>query len=88
MNNRPKSITFISWFIIVTGVLGLITSLTSMNNPLVLELMAKSPIPVSAQFVISYIGLLITIASGIFMLRGANWSRFLYIISQIGRAHV
>jgi hypothetical protein len=85
MNKRPKSVTFISWFFIVTGVFSLLTSFTSMNNPLVLELMAKSPLPVPAQFAMMYVGLAISITSGIFMLRGANWARFLYIIwSAIG----
>lgn len=80
MNKRPASVTFISWFFIVTGAFSLLTSFTSMNNPLVLELMAKSPLPVPAQFVMMYVGLAISITSGIFMLRGANWARFLYII--------
>jgi hypothetical protein len=80
MNKRPQSITFISWLLIVSGIFSLITSFTSMNNPLVLELMAKNPIPIPAQFVIMYVGLAISITSGIFMLRGANWARFLYII--------
>jgi hypothetical protein len=79
---RPKSVTFISWFLIVTGACSLLTSFSSMNNPLVLELMAKSPLPVPAQFIMMYIGLAIYITSGIFMLRGANWARFLYIISH------
>lgn len=80
MDKRPKSVTFISWFYIVAGAFSLLTSVTSMNNPLVLELMAKSPIPISAQFAMMYVGLAVSITSGIFMLRGANWARFLYII--------
>jgi hypothetical protein len=51
-----------------------------MNNPLVLELMAKSPLPVPVQFAMMYVGRAISITSGIFMLRGENWARFLYII--------
>jgi hypothetical protein len=80
MNNRPKSVTFISWFFIVTAVISLFTTFTSMNNPLVLELLAKNPLPIPAQFAMTYISLAISIISGIFMLRGANWARFLYII--------
>jgi len=56
-----------------------------MNNPLVLELMAKNPIPIPAQFALTYIGTAVSITCGIFMLRGANWARFLYITwSAIG----
>lgn len=81
MNKRPKSITFISWFFIVSGIFSLLSIFTSMNNPLVLELMAKSLISIPVQFAMMYIGLAISVTSGIFMLRGANWARFLYIIS-------
>jgi hypothetical protein len=55
------------------------------NNPITLDLMDNSPIAIPVQYFISYIGLLITIVSGIAMLKGKNWSRYLYIIwSLIG----
>jgi hypothetical protein len=50
------------------------------NNPVVQDLMAKNPIPVPVQYAMSYIGLLVTIGSGIAMLKGANWARYLYVI--------
>jgi hypothetical protein len=80
MNKRPKSVTFISWFFIVTGACSLLTNFTSINNPLTLELMAKSLLPVSAQFAMMYVKSAVSITSGIYMLRGANWARFLYIV--------
>lgn len=85
MNQRPKSVLFISWFLIITGSISLLTSLTSINNPVVLELMAKSPIPIPVQFILMYAGLIVSIISGFFMLRGANWARLLFVIwSAIG----
>ncbi len=80
MNTRPGYIIFISWFFIVTGAFSFLTSFVSMNSPLVLELMAKNLIPDSARFALMCVGLTISIASGVFMLRGVNWTRFLYVI--------
>jgi hypothetical protein len=79
---RPKSVTFISWYFIVTGAYSLFITFKSMNNPLALELMAKSPLPIPAQFAMAYVQSSIVIISGAFILRGANWARFLYIISS------
>jgi cytochrome b561 len=50
------------------------------NNPMTKKLMAMSPLPVSLQYVMLYAGLWIVIVSGIFMLQGKNWARFLYVI--------
>ena len=44
------------------------------------ELMAKSMVPIPAQYFMMFAGLLVSIVSGIFMLKGANWARMLYII--------
>ncbi len=79
MNKRPLSITFIAWFLIVTGTFSALVMLISRNNPVFLEELAKNPIPVPIQLAIAFLGLAISIFSSIFMLRGANWSRFLYV---------
>lgn len=85
MNQRPKSVSFICWLLIITGSISLLTSLTSINNPVVLELMAKSPIHIPIQFIMMYGGLAVSIISGFFMLKGANWARLLFVIwSAIG----
>jgi hypothetical protein len=56
------------------------TTSAMINNPMTNDLMNKSPIALPIQYIISYIGILITIVSGIAMLKGKNWARFLYII--------
>jgi hypothetical protein len=79
MNQRPTSVTVISWFLFAPSVISLVTSLFTFNNPLVRDLMSKSVIPVPLQFVMMYVGLSISMACGIYMLKGANWARLLYI---------
>jgi hypothetical protein len=80
MKPRPTSITVIAWILIVTAAISLVTSTVSLNNPLVEELMAKSQIPVPAQYVMLYLGLMVQLASCIGMLKGQNWGRWLYVI--------
>lgn len=80
MGERPKSITVIAWFLIVTGAISIFTSLTGLNNPMVKELMAKSPLPISLQYIMLFVGLAVTITSGIGMLKGQGWARFLYVV--------
>ncbi|MDR3157921.1 MAG: hypothetical protein LBU11_02695 [Zoogloeaceae bacterium] len=50
------------------------------NMPEAMAQMALSPIPVPLQIAMGYAGSLITVASGIAMLKGRNWARFLYVI--------
>ena len=80
MNERPTSITAVSWVLIILGGLSLVTTTAMINNPMVQEMMAKSSIPISVQYALSYVGLLVTIVSGVAILNGQNWARYLYVI--------
>lgn len=80
MNKRPTSISVIAWILIVMAGVSLISTSAMINNPVAEELMAKSSVPVTVQYVLSYIALAITFVSGIAMLKGLNWSRYLYVI--------
>jgi len=50
------------------------------DNPAVRELISKSPIPVPVQYAMSYAGLLVMLVSGVAMLKGQNWGRWLYVV--------
>jgi hypothetical protein len=80
MNKRPLSITIIAWLFIIFGVLSAVAIPFTLGNPMTRELMAKSMVPVPVQYFMMFAGLLVSILAGIFMLRGANWARMLYII--------
>lgn len=81
MTKRPTSISVIAWILIVIGGIGLIstTGTIMINSPMLRDIMSKSPIPIPIQYVISYFGILIGIISGVAMLKGKNWARWLYI---------
>jgi hypothetical protein len=83
MKTRPISITIISWILIVLASISIISTSLMINHPVTRDLMAKSPIPLPAQFALMYVGLLISIVCGIGMLKGGNWARLLYVIWSV-----
>ncbi len=69
-NKRPDSITVIAWIMLFFAATSLLTSMFTINGP-VPEMIAKNPM--------SFADKIISIVSAIFILRGANWARLLYI---------
>ncbi len=80
MNKRPLSVSIIAWLLIVFGALSAVAIPFTLGNPMTQELMAKSMVPIPVQYFMMFAGVLISIVTGIFMLKGANWARMLYII--------
>ena len=83
MNKRPKSILIIAWYLIVGGGISLIPAKAMIENPIVRDLMSEGPPLFPAMQYMRYVGFLIMIVSGIAMLKGCNWARFLYVIWNI-----
>ena len=84
MRTRPTSITVIAWILILMGGISLVTTTLMinpvMNNPAIRELMSKSPVPVPVQYAMTYVALLVMLVSGVAMLKGQNWGRWLYVV--------
>lgn len=83
MQKRPVSITIIAWILIVLGGISVISTTMMSNNPIVLDAMHRSPLPIPLQWAMTYAGVLVMIVSGIGFLKGRNWSRYLYLIWSI-----
>jgi len=79
MNTRPKSVTIISWVLLVMSVISIFSTSLTYNNPEVVEIMSLSTIPITLQYIMITLGLTITIISAIGMLNCKNWARFLYV---------
>lgn len=78
MQQRPTSLTIIGWLFIVFGAFGLIGQAMMRSNPIALEMLKQSPLPASIHLAVGVIGALVAFASGYGVLKGMNWSRFLY----------
>jgi len=61
------------------GAVSLITTTAMIKNPTARALMLKSPVPLTIQYAMIYAGLSVMIVSGIAMLKGCNWARYLYV---------
>ena len=80
MNQRPVSLSVIAWILIVMGALSLITVPFLFNNPNALEMLKQNPLPIPVQFATSMLSPIVSIVSGIAILKGKNWGRFFYVI--------
>jgi len=76
---RPTSLTVIGWLLIVMSLFGLISQLTMQDNPVAQQILAESPLPASVHMIVGVIGSVLSAVSGYGVLKGMNWSRFLYV---------
>lgn len=80
MSKRPVYITVISFYLIISSALAVFGLLAINNNPLILDAMSKSLLPVSIQVIwTAFSGCIIAIC-GIYILKGKRWSRNIYSI--------
>ena len=79
MQKRPLSLSIIGWLLVVTGLLGSIGVLTMSRNPTVQQIYQHSPLPMWAHVAFGTVGIVVTVAAGYGILKGVNWSRFLYV---------
>lgn len=76
---RPTSLTIIGWLLIVFAVFGLINQMMMGDNPVAQQMLAESQLSPSIHLAMGIIGALVSLASGYGILKGLNWSRFLYV---------
>lgn len=83
MNERPKSVTIISWFYIIGGVYSLGTVFFGFNVHIDKEIMFKCILPISIIHFLVYISILVNMISGIGMLLGNGWCRLFFAVVGI-----
>jgi len=80
MQSRPTSLKVVCSILIMSGPLAILPLfMGTMDNPHVVELMNKSPFPISVQYALMWSGALVTSVSGVMMLYRQNWARLLYV---------
>lgn len=79
IHSRPKSITRICWILIITGLFALVSITMNIYNSPADPEVVKNPISFLLHVVFIYIALIITVVSGVAMLKGKNWARLLYV---------
>ena len=80
MPSRPQSLTVVCWILIVLGPFAVLPLFMGyMHDPKVIELMNKSPFPISVQYAMMWAGALVTSGSGVLMLYRQSWARLVYV---------
>ena len=77
--NRPTSVTIITWLLIAMCAVNLLAMGTGYWIPAAQNLFARSGNSDAVHTVSGILGLLATSVCAAFMLRGANWARWLYL---------
>jgi hypothetical protein len=84
MNERPLSVTVISWYFIVSAGTSLFFLLAGLNNPATKAMITinqkLSSNSMISQLCVWFVGLVISVLCGIMMLNRKNWARRLYVI--------
>jgi hypothetical protein len=64
---------------IATAAFNLVASAVLLNNPTIREMAAASGTPLPVQYAMIGLGVTMFVVSGVGMLRGHNWGRWLYV---------
>jgi hypothetical protein len=75
---RPISITIVSWFLILQGIIGIAGILLSKKDQITIDSIENTQIQFQTVYIL--IGMLTSILCGIFVLRRKNWARWLYTL--------
>ena len=83
MKKRPTSITIIAWLIIGMAVITLATTTITLLNPEFKKqsekLMKQNSAPLMVQYILMYLGAMVSFVSGVAMINAKNWGRILYV---------
>jgi hypothetical protein len=79
IRRRPTSITIISWILIVLSVAGLVGTFITMKSSDYDTTLAMGHLPVAFLNVYQLVCGAVGFLSGLFMLKGAAWARWLYV---------
>lgn len=79
-HTRPLSVSIIAWYLIVTSVITILSLPSSLSNPVAQKMMEGTSISPTMVILMSIIGILVNIVSGIGMLKAKEWGRKTYFI--------
>ncbi|HEY0455329.1 MAG TPA: hypothetical protein VGE41_03080 [Verrucomicrobiae bacterium] len=79
MSKRPYLVTAFSWIFLACGGIALVLSLIPPADAAAAQHMAQFRSQHPFQFALNYVGPTVAVVSGVFMLRGCNWARWLLV---------
>ena len=79
MKNRPLSVTIISWLLIVVGLNTIFLTLLVMPTSPADKGYSLANLPSEIFYLLAFCSAGICLFSGVFMLGGANWTRYIFL---------
>ncbi|MBI9075819.1 MAG: hypothetical protein JEZ02_10440 [Desulfatibacillum sp.] len=80
MKKRPLSITIISWLLIIIGLNTVFLTLLVMPTSPAVKGYSLANLPPDLFYILAFCSAGICLFSGMFMLGGANWARYLFLV--------
>ena len=80
MGKRPRSLTIVGWWLLISALFGIYSALTAQSNPVVMDAIAKSGMSLTSYRASGIFTALLIALSGYGILVGQPWSRLLYLV--------
>ena len=78
---RPVIVSVVSWLLIISSGVGLLSTPLSLKNPLTKQLLEATGTSTLVVLLLTAFSAFVNIAAGVAMLKGRRWGRRLYVIS-------
>jgi len=75
---RPLSLTLVAWYLIGSALFAVIGIAALYGSPLLPKATSRIPVPLALQWVVAGAQIVISIVSGVAILRRREWGRHLY----------
>lgn len=76
---RPISVTIVGWWLVVTSLFGVYSSATMHTNPVAVQMLSGSSIPLQAQEIFGVINGFALAICGVAVLKGMSWARLAFV---------
>ena len=80
---RPKLMTLLSWLVIASSLYSLVWTYFDHNDPKMMALLSRSTVPFPLLYLQSFLWSGFGLISGVALLNGQNWGRWLQLILRI-----
>ena len=80
MSNRPGYVAVIGWALVAIGALSIVSVAAGLAVPSVRAGLAAGPMPLALAAFLNLASSLLELVCGLYILKGANWARMVYLL--------
>lgn len=79
MKERPTSVTIIGWYLVVAGLMSVLSLVTVLKNPAAQEMLQAAALPLTIQYLFTVTSVIVVMVNSWLLLKGNNAGRWLYV---------